>query len=63
MHSASVSVDQKLVSQIGRGLLVLAAVGKDDSRKEAETLASKVLRLKLWDDEGGGRVPTLSKGR
>lgn len=53
--SASVTVDKQLVSQIGRGLLVLAAVGRDDTRKEAETLASKVLKLKLWDDEAGGR--------
>ena len=44
------------MSQIGRGILVLAAVGKDDTRKEAETLASKVLKLKLWDDDAGARV-------
>ena len=56
VHSASVSVDNKLVSQIGRGVLALVAVGKDDSRKEAESLSNKVLKMKLWDDDTGGRV-------
>ncbi|KAL9054142.1 MAG: hypothetical protein Q9162_004325 [Coniocarpon cinnabarinum] len=52
--SASVTVEKQLVSQIGRGILVLAAVGKDDTRREAEALASKVLKLKLWPDDEGG---------
>lgn len=56
MHSASVTVDKKLVSQIGKGVLVFTAVGKNDTRKEAESLAAKVLRLKMWDDNEGGRV-------
>ena len=55
MTSASVTVDKQLISSIGRGLLVLAAVGKDDTPKEAEMLASKVLKLKLWDDDTDGR--------
>lgn len=50
MHSASVTVDNQLVSQIGKGVLVLAAVGKDDTQKEAESLASKVLKLRMWDN-------------
>ena len=56
VSSASVTVEKQLISQIGRGILVLAAIGKDDTHKEAETLASKVLKLKLWDDDAGGRV-------
>ncbi|KAK4240223.1 D-tyrosyl-tRNA deacylase [Achaetomium macrosporum] len=53
--SASVTVDQELVSSIGRGVLVFAAVAPGDTEKEAESLAAKVLKLKLWDDENGGR--------
>lgn len=60
VHSASVTVEKQLVSQIGKGILVLAAVGKDDTAKEAETLAAKVLKMKLWDDEAGGRVRASS---
>ncbi|KAK3492320.1 D-Tyr tRNAtyr deacylase-like domain-containing protein [Neurospora hispaniola] len=53
--SASVTVDNQLVSSIGQGILVLAAVAPGDTVKEAEALASKVIKLKLWDDELGGR--------
>lgn len=54
--SASVTVDQQVVSQIGKGVLVFAAVAPGDTEKEADSLAAKVLKLKLWDDESGGRV-------
>lgn len=57
--SASVTVDNQLVSSIGQGILVLAAVAPGDTVKEAEALASKVIKLKLWDDESGGRVRHL----
>lgn len=55
VKSASVTVDGQLISTISRGLLVFAAVGKDDSLKEAESMASKVLKVKLWEDEQGGK--------
>jgi len=48
-----VTVDGDLISTIGRGLLVFAAVGKDDTVKEAESMASKVLKVKLWEDGEG----------
>ncbi|KAL2162381.1 hypothetical protein VTH06DRAFT_7294 [Thermothelomyces fergusii] len=53
--SASVTVDEKIVSQIGKGVLVFAAMAPGDTEKEAESLAAKVLKLKLWDDDSGGR--------
>lgn len=56
--SASVTVEKELVSSIGRGVLVFAAVAPGDTEKDAESLAAKVLKLRLWDDENGGRVPT-----
>ena len=54
--SASVSVDKELVSSIGKGVLVFAAVAPGDTEKEADSLAAKVLKMRLWDDESGGRV-------
>ena len=51
--SASVTVDQQIVSSIGKGVLVLAAVGPSDSKKDAESMAAKVLKLKLWPDDAG----------
>ena len=56
MASASVSVDKQLISSIGKGVLVFAAIGPDDTRKDAEWMASKVLRMKMWPDEAGSRV-------
>ena len=54
--SASVTVDKEVISSIGKGILVLAAVAPGDTEKEVDSLATKVLRMKLWDDEEGGRV-------
>jgi D-tyrosyl-tRNA(Tyr) deacylase len=53
-------VDQEVVSRIGKGILVFAAMAPGDTEKEADSLAAKVLKLKLWDDEAGGRVRSLS---
>ncbi|UKZ65805.1 uncharacterized protein TrAtP1_006996 [Trichoderma atroviride] len=55
VRSASVTVEKQLVSSIGRGVLVFAAVAPGDTAKEADSLATKVVRMKLWDDEDGGR--------
>lgn len=56
MLSASVTVDQEVVSSIGKGVLVFAAVAPGDTDKEITTIANKVLKMKLWDDEAGGKV-------
>ncbi|EFQ35040.1 hypothetical protein CGRA01v4_11683 [Colletotrichum graminicola] len=53
--SASVAVDNEVISSIGKGLLVLAAVAPGDTEKDAEILANKVVKLKMWDDDTGGR--------
>ncbi|EPE08205.1 d-tyrosyl-trna deacylase [Ophiostoma piceae UAMH 11346] len=52
--SASVTVEQELVSSIGKGILVFAAVAPGDTEKDAESLAAKVVKLRLWDDDEGG---------
>ncbi|KAL9638984.1 MAG: hypothetical protein Q9164_001218 [Protoblastenia rupestris] len=51
--SASVTVDSQLISSIGKGVLVFAAVAEKDTRKDVEAMASKVLKLKMWPDEAG----------
>lgn len=60
VSSASVTVDKQVVSSIGRGVLVFAAIGPNDTRKEAESLAAKVLKLKLWPDDTGSNVRQTS---
>ncbi|CEJ80722.1 Putative D-tyrosyl-tRNA(Tyr) deacylase [[Torrubiella] hemipterigena] len=53
--SASVTVEKELISSIGKGVLVFAAVAPGDTEKEMDTLANKVLNMRMWDDEMGGR--------
>ncbi|KAF5609520.1 D-tyrosyl-tRNA(Tyr) deacylase [Fusarium subglutinans] len=54
--SASVTVDKEMISSIGKGVLAFAAVAPGDTEKEADLMAAKVLRMKLWDDEEGGKA-------
>ena len=56
MASATVTVDNQLISSIGKGVLVFAGVSNKDTRKEVEAMASKVLKMKMWPDEAGGTV-------
>jgi D-tyrosyl-tRNA(Tyr) deacylase len=46
-------VDGKVISQTGRGLLVLLGVSRDDSEKEAAYIVNKVLNLRIFDDDEG----------
>lgn len=54
--SASVTVDTHLISSIGKGVLVFAAVAPEDTRKEVESMAAKVLKMKLWPDKSDRTV-------
>lgn len=54
--SASVTVDKQLISSIGRGILIFAAIGPNDTKKDAESMASKILKMKMWPDESGSGV-------
>ncbi len=50
---ASVTVDEKLVGQIGQGLLILLGVGQNDSEMEVKTLADKIVHLRIFSDDQG----------
>lgn len=47
---ASVTVDGKIVSQIGRGYLVLLGVARGDGHAEAEWIARKIVGMRLFED-------------
>ena len=51
VKSASVTVDGQLISKIGRGLLVLAGVGRDDTEKDIDTMINRILKAKLFPAE------------
>jgi D-tyrosyl-tRNA(Tyr) deacylase len=50
---ASVSVDGRVVSSCGPGLLVLLGVAKGDTATDAERLAAKVARLRVFERADG----------
>jgi D-aminoacyl-tRNA deacylase len=50
---AAVRVDGAVAGEIGRGLVVLLAVGRDDGSADADTLADKVAHLRVFDDPAG----------
>ena len=53
MSRASVTVDGTEVAAIGPGLLVLLGVREGDAEVEADRLAEKVARLRVFDDDDG----------
>lgn len=50
---AAVHVDGDLVSEIGRGLLVLLAVHNEDGDREAHYVANKLANLRIFPDGHG----------
>jgi D-tyrosyl-tRNA(Tyr) deacylase len=50
---ARVVVGQETVAAIGGGLCVLLGVAGEDTATEAERLASKIARLRIFDDDAG----------
>ncbi|MDR3085130.1 MAG: D-tyrosyl-tRNA(Tyr) deacylase [Christensenellaceae bacterium] len=53
VSQASVSVEGRLVSQIGPGLLVLVGVEEGDTQGDARLAAGKVAGLRVFEDEEG----------
>ena len=50
---ASVTVEQKTISKIGNGLLILLGIGHGDGEEQAAFLAEKVANLRIFEDEQG----------
>jgi D-aminoacyl-tRNA deacylase len=52
---ASVAVDERIVAEIGSGLLILVGVGASDADPAAEAgrLAEKVVNLRIFEDADG----------
>jgi D-tyrosyl-tRNA(Tyr) deacylase len=50
---ASVSVEGKVISSIGKGLLILLGIGHHDGEDQARFLAEKIANLRIFQDEQG----------
>ncbi len=50
---AKVSVDDETVGEIGKGILILLGVSREDTKKEAAYLLEKTLNLRIFEDAEG----------
>ncbi|MGN0018154.1 MAG: D-aminoacyl-tRNA deacylase [Candidatus Gastranaerophilaceae bacterium] len=57
---ASVTIEGNLYSKIGHGILAFVGVEKGDTIENAEKLADKVLKLRIFEDENGKMNRSIS---
>ena len=50
---ASVTIEGKVKSEIGKGFLVLVGICSDDTEEDAQWLVKKIVGLRVFDDENG----------
>ena len=53
VSEASVSVDNTVIGQIGKGYMVLIGVGANDTKELADKYIRKMLGLRIFEDENG----------
>jgi D-tyrosyl-tRNA(Tyr) deacylase len=53
VRRGSVTVEQKVIAEIGRGLIILLGIGPDDDEQKARALARKIALLRIFEDEQG----------
>jgi D-aminoacyl-tRNA deacylase len=53
VRHASVGVDGEVVAEIGRGVVVLLGVARGDTTAEADRLAGKIARLRIFENDEG----------
>lgn len=53
VKKASVTIDGKIHSQIKHGILILLGVEKGDNEQNADKLADKITKLRIFEDENG----------
>ena len=53
VSEASVTIDGKIKSSIGKGLLVLAGFEEADTQEDLEWVSNKLVNLRIFSDENG----------
>ncbi|KAL3318231.1 hypothetical protein Ciccas_003102 [Cichlidogyrus casuarinus] len=53
VKEASVHVDGRLISSIGKGVMVLVGLSRDDKQADLDYMCRKLLALRLFEDEEG----------
>lgn len=50
---ARVTVEDQITGEIGNGLVVLLGIARDDTKDDADYLATKIVALRIFDDAEG----------
>lgn len=50
---AHVKMDDQVISEIGKGMLVFLGIEKGDTKSDLEYMAKKVSLLRIFEDQGG----------
>lgn len=50
---ANLKVDGKLISEIGKGMVIFLGVGKGDEKSSLEKMAKKLSNLRIFEDKNG----------
>ena len=53
VSEASVNIDNKINSEIEKGLLILLGVEEEDSEEDISWLCSKIAKMRIFNDENG----------
>ncbi len=53
VSKANVKVDKTIIGDIQTGLVVLLGIGHNDSEKDADYLADKIINLRIFEDNKG----------
>jgi D-tyrosyl-tRNA(Tyr) deacylase len=61
VSEASVTVADKVVGRINRGLVVLLGVAADDVSDDARSMADKIVELRVFPDEAGKMNRSLAE--
>ena len=55
VKNAKVEVEGNIVGKIEKGFLVLVGITHTDTKQEADYLVKKLCKLRIVEDENGGR--------
>ena len=53
VKKGSVEIEEKEIGKIEKGLVILLGVGQNDTEKDAEYLAEKIVNLRIFEDKEG----------